>query len=283
MTSTPTLRRLRLGLPTLLGLAKRGYFIPYRYAGQVPADSHAGGYPFIAEMFERLEADFLSLLSDTATIRDIARRFDGAAPPAPRWQQSWFPRLDGLAAYLMTRRHQPARIMEIGSGHSTRFLAVAIADGGFDSEIWAIDPKPRADIAGLGPVTVHRRTLQEVPPDQFRSLKPGDFLMIDSSHIAVPGSDVDLLLGRIVPLLPAGTFLQIHDMFLPDAYPETWEWRGYNEQLPVAALLAGGGFRPVWSSHWIASRCAAVLSDGPVGDIPLMDGAFETALWLEKL
>jgi len=282
MATTPTLRRLRLGLPTILGLAKRGYFIPYRYAGQVPAESHAGGYPFLEALFQEHEADFLSLLSDGALIRDIADRFDGAAPPNPRWQQSWFPRLDGLAAYLMVRRHKPGHIVEIGSGHSTRFLAAAIEDGGLDTGICAIDPKPRADIAGLAAVTVHRKTLQEVPEALFSNLNAGDFLMIDSSHIAVPGSDVDLLMGRIVPLLPQGVVVQIHDMFLPDPYPECWDWRGYNEQLPVATLLAGGGFRPIWSSHWVASRCGEALGKSPAAGIPLMEGAFETALWLVK-
>ena len=29
-------RRLRLGLQTLLGLGQRGFFIPYRYADQLP-------------------------------------------------------------------------------------------------------------------------------------------------------------------------------------------------------------------------------------------------------
>ena len=31
-------------------------------------------------------------------------------------------------------------------------------------------------------------------------------------------------------------------MFLPDDYPPEWEWRGYNEQLGVAALIQGGGY-----------------------------------------
>ncbi|HLB80698.1 MAG TPA: hypothetical protein VJJ77_09345, partial [Dongiaceae bacterium] len=30
-------RRVGLGLPTVFGLARRGFFIPYRYAGRLPA------------------------------------------------------------------------------------------------------------------------------------------------------------------------------------------------------------------------------------------------------
>ena len=49
----------------------------------------------------------------------------------------------------MVRSTRPQRIVEVGSGHSTRFMARAVADGGLDTRITAIDPKPRAAICGL--------------------------------------------------------------------------------------------------------------------------------------
>ena len=58
----------------------------------------------------------------------------------------------------------------------------------------------------------------------------------------MPGTDVDFLLNRILPALPAGVLVHVHDVFLPDDYPADWEWRGYNEQLGVAALIQGRGF-----------------------------------------
>ena len=48
----------------------------------------------------------------------------------------------------MVRSLRPRRIVEVGSGHSTRFLARAVADGGLDTRITAIDPRPRASIRG---------------------------------------------------------------------------------------------------------------------------------------
>ena len=41
-------------------------------------------------------------------------------PPEPRWDQDWFPRLDAAALYVFVRETAPSRIIEIGSGHSTR-------------------------------------------------------------------------------------------------------------------------------------------------------------------
>lgn len=272
-----------MGLPTVLGLSQKGYFIPYRYAGGISCNAARGTFPLIEDLFRNTEETFLGLLDCPACVEDLAQRFDRAAPPSPRWQQVWFPRLDALAAYLMVRRHKPKRIIEIGSGHSTRFAAAAVEDEKLDTEICAIDPDPRADLSHIGFVTIHRKTLQDIPLSQFERLGENDILMIDSSHIAMPGSDVDILLGRVVPALPKGVLVQIHDIFLPDPYPEHWAWRGYNEQLPVATLLSGGCLEPLWSSHWIATRHAEILDRDPIRHIPILPDVPESSLWLRKL
>ena len=200
-------------------------------------------------------------------------------PPQPRWSQGWFPRLDAAAAYALIREHRPRRIVEVGSGHSTRFLARAVADGGLDTAILAIDPQPRADIAKLR-VTTLRADVRSVESTVFDRLGPGDMLFIDSSHIAMPGTDVDHLVSTVLPALPDGVLVHVHDVFLPDDYPADWRWRGYNEQLLVAALLASGVWRPVFASHFTATRLAPRLASGVIGRLPLWPGVPETSLWL---
>ncbi|HYL25691.1 MAG TPA: class I SAM-dependent methyltransferase, partial [Burkholderiales bacterium] len=150
------------------------------------------------------------------------------APPAPRWDQDWFPRLDAAAAYAMVRMTRPARIVEVGSGHSTRFLARAVRDGGLGTQITAIDPAPRASISGLQ-VRCLRQPVQACALEVF-NLAPGDILFIDSSHQLKPGSDVEFLLDRVLPRLASGVRIHFHDIFLPDEYPAQWAWRRYNEQ-----------------------------------------------------
>ena len=76
--------------------------------------------------------------------------------------------------------------------------------------------------------------------------------------------------------------MHIHDICLPDDYPSSWHWRGYNEQQMAAALLAGGGFRPLFASHYVASRMADQVAASVAGRLPLADGTPETSLWLEK-
>jgi len=98
----------------------------------------------------------------------------------------------------------------------------------------------------------------------------------------MPGSDVDLLFNGPMAALPAGALVHVHDIFLPDAYPASWEWRGYNEQNVLACMLGGGGWKILWSSRFVATRMAAELAASPLACLPMPAGAHETSLWLER-
>jgi predicted O-methyltransferase YrrM len=199
-------------------------------------------------------------------------------PPAPRWTQDWFPRLDAAAAYALVRATRPRRILEVGSGHSTRFLARAARDQGLATRITAIDPQPRASLAGL-PIAWLAHRVQDVSPEIFATLEPCDILFIDSSHQVRPGSDVQYLLDEALPRLAAGVRVHFHDIFLPDAYPAAWAWRRYNEQEAVARLLEDG-FVAEFSSHQTFTRGTP---GGVLARLPLPEGALESSLWLRKL
>jgi hypothetical protein len=274
-------RRLRFGLATLFGLRPRGFFIPYRYAHQVPPRSVRLPYDTIEPLFAAAEPTFLGLIEAMDTYADALHAIGPDRPPEPRWNQDWFPRLDACATYVLVREARPVRIVEVGSGHSTRFMCRAIRDGGLHTAFTAIDPAPRANIEGAGAMLI-RHTAQDAGAAPFMSLAAGDILFIDSSHILMPGTDVDLLFNRILPALPAGVMVHVHDVFLPDDYPAEWEWRGYNEQLGVASLIQGRGYRLLWSSHYAATRMAVAVATSVAGEIELKPGAIESSLWLVK-
>jgi hypothetical protein len=277
MSVTPSLRgrwrRLALGLPTVLGLKPRGWFIPHRYAPLLPPPGQQPPYPAIEQLFEHETPAFVAMLDavdrNAAALEQIASLFE----------QSWFPSLDAAVAYTIVRERKPQRIVEVGSGHSTRVLSRALGGLG---EIVAIDPAPRADIVDLPGVRVVSSTLQAVPFESFGNLQTGDALFIDSSHILMPGSDVDILLNRVLPVLPKGVLVHIHDIFLPFDYPAIWGWRAYNEQQGVAALLGAGAYRPLFSSVWVERRLAARLAASVVARLPHPADAIAASLWLEK-
>jgi hypothetical protein len=219
----------------------------------------------------------LDVLGSIEKFSGDLERIGNQPPPAPRWTQDWFPRLDAAAAYAIVRATRPRRIVEVGSGHSTRFLARAVADERLATRITAIDPRPRATLAGL-PVDWLAMPVQQAGPEIFSALEPGDILFIDSSHQVKPGSDVEFLLERALPRLAGGVRVHFHDIFLPDDYPAAWAWRRYNEQQAVARLLEAG-FVAEFSSH----QAQKTRLGGVLARLPLVPGAIESSLWLRKL
>ena len=267
-------RWLALGFSTLFGRA-RGFFIPYRYAATVGACA----YPALESQFAARVPAFEAVLADIEALGARLERLRGPAPH-PRFDQDWFARLDAAAAYAMVRRARPVRIVEVGSGHSTRFLARAVADEGLGTELVCIDPAPRADLRGL-PVRWIQDVVQRAPETWFADLRSGDLLFVDSSHVLMPGTDVDWLLNRLLPGLAAGVLVHFHDVFLPDSYPEAWAWRGYNEQQALAPLLHGGAYECLFASHYVATRLPELLTRGILTRLPAPT-APECSLWLEK-
>jgi hypothetical protein len=273
------MRRLAFGLSTLAG-RRRGFFIPHRYADRLVPPGQRPAYAAVERHFKSLSPQFITQLGMVEEHADSLRAIGARPPPAPRWEQDWFPRLDAAMAYAVVRRHGPARIVEVGSGHSTRFLARAVADGNLPTQITAIDPAPRAALRGL-PVEWVSTPLPACGVAPFERLRDGDILFIDSSHILMPGTDVDFLLAEALPVLPAGVLVHIHDIFLPDDYPTSWGWRGYNEQAAVALLLAGP-WDVLFASRYVVTRMADRLEDGIISRLPRPPGAFETSLWLRR-
>jgi hypothetical protein len=154
---------------------------------------------------------------------------------------SQFGWLDSRAAFALLRHWAPRRVIEVGSGFSSlliadigqRFLAP-----GF--RLTCIEPFPRPFLERLPGVDLHVAPVQDVPWSVFEALEPGDVLFIDSSHVAKTGSDVNRLYFDVLPRLPAGVRVHIHDIFLPHEYPRDWvlaENRSWNEQYLVRALL----------------------------------------------
>jgi hypothetical protein len=267
-------RRLAMGLATLFG-RPRGFFIPYRYAATVEPSAYPALEPQLAACIPAFE----SVLADIERHGERLERLRGPAPQ-PRFDQGWFPRLDAAAAYAMVCRVHPARIVEVGSGHSTRFLARAIADATLNTELVCIDPAPRATLRGLA-VRWVEDVVQRAPQACFSRLQSGDILFVDSSHVLMPGTDVDWLLNRVLPGLAAGVLVHFHDVFLPDPYPAAWAWRGYNEQQAIAPLLHGPTYDCLFASHYVSTRLPDRLARGVLARLP-RPAAPESSLWLNK-
>src|SRR6185503_15254525 len=85
-TLRPTWRRLSLGLTTLLGLRRAGWFIPYRYADGLPLPGTLPPYAAIARRFAAAEPAFREVvraIEDHAAA--LLRIAHGEPPAAAAW------------------------------------------------------------------------------------------------------------------------------------------------------------------------------------------------------
>ena len=268
----------RLGL----GGKAQGFYVPYRYADQIRPLGHDQAIAWLMEHWDSRLHLIKALLEQCEPYNDALKALARPEPGVgnqPRFEQDWFSGLDGAMAYCMVRLHKPRTIIEVGSGHSTRFMRRAAVDEGYEPAIHSIDPVPRKNIDKLCS-GIRRTTADQVEEDFYLRLKSGDFLFIDGSHVAMSGTDVDYLLCRILPRLPSGVFVHFHDIFLPNGYPDNanWRWWSYNEQYMVLTLLyPKGPAELLWASAYMRRHHSDMLS-GLYAPNP--KHAKEASLWL---
>lgn len=176
---------------------------------------------------------------------DVAYTFDN----------SYFTSPDAEILYTLVRTVQPRTVVEVGSGHSTKLTRQAIIDGQLGTHLVAIDPRPRLDVIDLAD-TFYRQPVETLGDTEiFRSLQEGDILFIDSSHEIRTGNDTVFLYLHVLPILPPGVLIHIHDIFLPYEYPRAWvvekQW-GFNEQYITQSLLTfGSRFEVLWAGYFL--------------------------------
>lgn len=173
----------------------------------------------------------------------------------PYWHNGWFPPTDAVALSQMLVDRNPALLIEIGSGNSTKFARRAIDHFRLRTRLVSIDPQPRAEIDSLCD-ECHRKRLENCELSLFARLGPGDILFIDSSHRALMNSDVSVLFLDVLPSLPPGVIVHLHDIWLPFDYPARWSHWCFSEQYLLACFLlfARERYRVLFPSMYVSSQ-----------------------------
>jgi hypothetical protein len=144
---------------------------------------------------------------------------------AVRGLGSGFGEIDSQVVHCFLRAEAPPRIIEIGGGVSTACLLhgsdINIREGRPGSQIVCIEPYPKKTFRNVGKIMHIEQPCQAVPYSVFAQLKSGDLLFVDSSHAVKVGSDVIRIYMDIIPSLPPGVFIHIHDIYLPYLYPRS--------------------------------------------------------------
>ncbi len=201
-----------------------------------------------------------------------------------RLANRWFAHGDGVALYSMLRRLRPKRYVEVGSGWSSA-LTLDVNELFLDRAVHCtfIEPDPRRLRALLrtgDSVELLERPLHAVPPEVLTDLSPGDVLFIDSSHVSRVGSDVNQLLLDVLPALPAGVHVHVHDIFYPFEYPPRWVYRGrvWTEGYLLRALLTGN---PRLRITWFNSYLGQFHREPVAAALPAWAPVPGSSIWLE--
>lgn len=174
---------------------------------------------------------------------------DGLATQPEAWRyrgdNNAFNPADARVFYALLRHLRPARVVEVGSGHSSAILLDTI-DRHLQPgpEITLIEPYPQLVRSLLRPgdeerLQILEARVQDVDAAVFRSLQANDVLFIDDSHVSKVDSDVNHLLFEVLPILAPGVWVHVHDVFFPFEYPRSWveEGRTWNESYLLRAFL----------------------------------------------
>jgi hypothetical protein len=228
-------------------------------------------HPQIAHILESGRNEFAKRLTGFCKLKKVLTEIPdepSTNPIEPCWgPQRFFNSLDAAALYGMLVEFQPRRLIEVGSGYSTKFAHRAIRKHGLATQITSVDPKPRAEIDEICDCVI-RKPLEEVDLSLFDELQSGDFLFIDSSHRTFTNSDVTIVFMELLPRLCPGVVVHIHDIFWPNDYLPDWNDRYYSEQYLLAAYLLGGGASKVKilmpnafivQDHDLAEHCKPLL------------------------
>lgn len=199
---------------------------------------------------------------------------------APRYDldNTWFAGADAVFMALMLCHLRPSRVIEVGCGYSSALLLDTLPE--VSATMIDPDPKRLLDLVGERP-GIFSMPVQDVPLSVFDQLQPGDVLAIDSSHVLKAGSDVHHLLFTVLPRLPQGVYVHVHDIFYPFEYPRRWLDRGvsFTEAYAWRALLLGRS-RPrieLWNHYLIRSDRAWFEANMPLA----LSAAFLTGgLWV---
>jgi hypothetical protein len=133
-----------------------------------------------------------------------------------------FTHVDAFVLYALMRRLKPSRYIEVGSGLSTYYANLARGrnrEEGRDTQILCIEPYPFPKLREIGQIDLIQSEVQDVQLGTFQSLREGDVLFIDSSHVILPDGDVPYLLLEVLPDLAKGVYIHIHDIPFPFNVP----------------------------------------------------------------
>jgi hypothetical protein len=185
-------------------------------------------------------------LLDRFTYADELQSLDGSvlADQTYCYNNRMFGPGDADALYSFIRTFKPSSVIEIGCGKSSIVTQLALRkncceDRSYSFRHVCFEPFHNGWLKNIGAEFVKKK-IEDVDLDIFRDLRPNDIVFIDSTHILRAHGDVEHEYLRILPILPVGVIVHVHDIFTPRDYTQKFlqeDRRFWTEQYVLEAFL----------------------------------------------
>jgi len=201
-----------------------------------------------------------------------------------------FPLADAVLLSLIIQEFRPGQVVEIGGGFSTAAMLDTLELVNGKTKIQVIEPYPNRlkqllRTEDWSSIQLEEKPMQRTDRAKFLDLQANDILFIDSSHVAKIGSDVTLLLLKIIPSLEKGVLIHFHDICYPETYPYEWVMNGWawNESLFLRAFLIGTQAFRILAFNSYAGKELRDILDHHYPALAVDPGGHGGSLWLQKI
>jgi len=191
------------------------------------------------------QLDLLKQLACADEFRDFVEQEKSVASEKSfRFNNVAFEAGDADFLFQIIRHFKPQKIIEIGSGSSTKVARNAMlknaSEGALKLSHICVEPYEQPWLESFDDIELVRARIENCEIDWRDSLASGDLLFIDSSHMIRPQGDVLHEYLTILPQLQSGVIVHVHDIFSPRDYLDNWvrrDVRFWNEQYLLEATL----------------------------------------------
>lgn len=197
---------------------------------------HQGLYSLINDNREAYKEWLVKAISYREELMKIKEKPSTYISIEPFWKNKTLHGLDLVMYYTVIASTNPSKILEFGSGITTKIAGKAKKDYNLQTELWTFDPKPRAEIEKITD-KLTRQSFDKTDLAVFAELKGGDIISFSNSHRIFPGSDVTIFFLEVLPLLPVGVKVHLQHIYLPYDYPQEKCDKYYSEQYGLSIFL----------------------------------------------
>ena len=229
--------------------------------------------------------------SQLALLRDLGAPCDEqlwADQPRPGLRYGFdnpnFQRGEALVLLGLMCLRRPRRVIEIGSGWSSCAL-LDVNERFLEGQAHCtfVEPYPELlhELVHGEQLDIRAVRAQDIGLDIFDELGEDDMLIVDSTHVAKAGSDVNRIVFEVLPRLAPGVLVHVHDVYHGFEYPRAWvyEGRAWNEAYVLRAFLM---FNSAWEIVFFNSFMAARHAEAFASNLPRAAESPGSSLWLRR-